>query len=309
MEFTLIIIVVGALAVFAAVPLRAGDPGNPSSSGSEPASEGSASERSSAPTEPADPNLVVACEGYEVRKIVEEKDRRTRFVWSAAEGAPVTLWEAEWKPEDYFDEQMRRVYDRREDDFRAFCANVVGPKKSARELVVAFQDARDEWCCWTLDIYALDTGGVLLSRTNLKYTRPPEVADLNTDGVDEVLVGDYRAYELRELPREFAPHLRVALCADSKGAVSDCTSRFPVLARQDIARLKKELSEVSTKQMTAIPKRRGLAIGIVASYARLNNARQGLAEIIKLCPERECKDWVQTKTPEALEHLSGPAKY
>lgn len=256
-----------------------------------------------------DPDLIVTCEGFEVKKALDEEARKTRFTLKSADGTLLTLWEGEWLALDYFDEQMRRVYDRREDHFRAFCANVIGPKKTPPELVVAFSDARQEFCCWNLDIYTLANGGGHLSQTPLKFTRPPSVEDLNKDGVDEIIVGDYRAYSIRELPREFAPHLQVALCVDAKGTVKDCTARFPVLVRQDITRLKKELAETSTTQQNATPKRRGLAIGIVVSYARLNESRKGLADAIKLCPERECKEWIQRMTPTVLDLLGGPAKY
>jgi hypothetical protein len=259
--------------------------------------------------EAPDPDLIVSCEGFEVRKVLEEEARKTRWVMSGDKGLELTLWEAEWKAEEYFDEQMRRMYNRREDHFRAFCANVVGPKKSLSELVIAYADDREENCCWTLDVYAVGAGGGRLSQTALKNTRPPMVEDLNRDGVAEILAGDYRAYFIRELPRRYAPHLQVALCGQTSGSVTDCSAKFPVVARRDIARLKKELAEASEKQVNAIPRRRGLAIGIVAAYARLHNARQGLADIAKLCPERECKDWVQTKTPEVLKLLSGPVEY
>jgi hypothetical protein len=271
--------------------------------------EGLTGTESQESAEPANPDRIVVCEGFEVRKMLDEGMRRTRFVLTSPTGAVLTLWEADWKAEDYFDEQMRRVYNRREDHFRAFCANVIGAKKSANELVVSYTDARETTCCWTLDIYDLESGGGRLSQTSLRNTRPPEVEDLNKDGVSEILVGDYRAYSIRELPREYAPHLTLALCVNPKGEVSDCTERYPAIARRDIARLKKELEETSATQVTATPKRRGIAIGIVASYARLKNAREGLTEVAKLCPERDCKDWVQRKTPEVLELLSGPAKY
>lgn len=157
-------------------------------------------------------------------------------------------------------------------------------------------------CCFEYWIFSEGPSGIQLDDAFLLNNGAVgEVQDLDGDGVPELEGSDDRLAYLADLGFVGTPFLPLVLCRSTDGTYSDCTTRFPQKLQESADEFEGNLRDAVQRQAEEIEKHYA-ALGLFASYLRLEMDEEGWSRVGTLCPE--CEYWLGETLAELEQRLS-----
>jgi hypothetical protein len=157
-------------------------------------------------------------------------------------------------------------------------------------------------CCFEYLIFSEAPDGIQLDDSfSLGNAVIGAVEDLDGDGVPELETGDDRLAYFPDLSYAGSPFLPLVLCRSTQRVYYDCTPQFPQYFQDSAEEFEIRLAD-AVQQQQGEEAKRSAALGLLASYLRLELAPEGWSRVRALCPE--CEGWLTENLSELQQRLS-----
>jgi hypothetical protein len=158
-------------------------------------------------------------------------------------------------------------------------------------------------CCFVYLIFSVGPSGIqLIDSFSLENAVIRAVKDLDGDGMPELETSDDRLAYFPGLSFADSPFLPLVLCRSAQHIYYDCTPHFPEVLEGSAEEVEGRLRDVVQRQLPEEAKR-SLALGLLATYLRLEMDEEGWSRVRGLCPE--CEGWLMENLGELEWRLSG----
>ena len=156
-------------------------------------------------------------------------------------------------------------------------------------------------CCFEYVFFSEGPEGIRLDDSfSLGNGAIGTIEDLDGDGVPELDGSDDRLAYFPDLSFAGSPFLPLVLCRSADGTYHDCTPQFSERLEVSAQEFEGYLMDAVQRQ-AGEEEKRSAALGLLASYMRLDRDDEGWDKVRGLCPE--CEEWLRQNFGELEQRV------